>query len=247
MRSGIHQLARPKRYISDGTRTRRMTNASNRTALARPRPNSQAVADGCGGVLAVLPFLVHAGNEEDLVVHRQPEDDREQEHGHERLDRTGGADADQRSEVPLLEDPGDHAERRADAQQVHERGLYRDHDRAEHDGEQQQREADDDHDEQRQLRRERVVEVCRQGGGSADARMDRRLGIDGRHDVVSQSLEQVGGGLVLRLGSREHRGDRGSCRRTRRRHPRRSRRRTAPIRSNRSTTHSPSCAAASPH
>ena len=52
-----------------------------------PAGGSQAVAHRVVRVAAVLPLLVHAREQEHLVVHGQPEDDREQHHRQERLDR----------------------------------------------------------------------------------------------------------------------------------------------------------------
>ena len=111
----------------------RRMNASRNTALARPMPNSaitrwpasrnepktkimivaaavitRPVAAcpirtewplSCGA----HPLLVHAADQEHLVVHREPEQDREHHHRQERLDRPG-ADAERPGEEALLED-----------------------------------------------------------------------------------------------------------------------------------------------
>ena len=47
----------------------------------------EALADGPLGVAAARPLLVDARDEEDLVIDRKPEDDREEHHGDEGLDR----------------------------------------------------------------------------------------------------------------------------------------------------------------
>ena len=124
-------------------------------------------------VVRVLPLLVHARDQEDLVVHAQPEDDREHQHRHERLDRAR-ADPEQPGAVALLEDQRHEAERGADRQQVHDRGLDRDHDRAEHDQQQQRAEEHDDADEQRQLARDDPREVLVGRGEAADLDCVRR-------------------------------------------------------------------------
>ena len=64
------------------------------------------------------PGLVHPGEQEDLVVHRQPEHDGEHQHRHERRDRQVLVDADQPRAPAQLEDRDDHAVRGTDRQQV---------------------------------------------------------------------------------------------------------------------------------
>src|SRR4029453_17377216 len=82
------------------------------------------VADGHRSVARRLPLLADAGDGEDLVVHRRPQDDREQEHGQERLDR-GLVDAEEPGQPAAFEDRLDDPERRRDREQVHQRGLQR--------------------------------------------------------------------------------------------------------------------------
>ena len=64
----------------------------------------------------VEPFLVDPGDEKDLVVHRQTEQDGEEHDRQERLDRPGPVDAEDRAEPPPLEDRHQDAERRPDGQ-----------------------------------------------------------------------------------------------------------------------------------
>ena len=80
----------------------------------------------------MLPLLVDAGDEEDFVVHRETEHDREDHHGDERIDRSG-LDAERAGEPAALEDRLHDAEGCGDREQVHERGLQRDQQRAEDD------------------------------------------------------------------------------------------------------------------
>ena len=70
----------------------------------------QPFAHRCARVAAVLPLLVDAGDEEDLVVHREPEHDREDHHGDEGVDRSG-LDAEEAAEPAALEDRLDDTER----------------------------------------------------------------------------------------------------------------------------------------
>ena len=95
-------------------------------------------------------FLAHAAEEEHLVVHREPEEDREHHHRDVRDDRDRPVEADPGDTVALLEHRGEHAVRTADGEQVHERCLQRCECRAERHQQQQQAQPDDDGDDQRQ-------------------------------------------------------------------------------------------------
>ena len=170
----------------------RMKTASTRIPPARPRPNSlmtrspprmndpntrimiraaavivlpvaaSPLRTASRVVPGLQPLLVDAGDEEDLVVHRQPEEDGEQHHREERLDRTGSVDPEHAAQPAPLEDGHQDAEGRADRQQVHDRRGQRDDEAAEDDGQQQERQQDDQSDEQRQLGRQHVGEVGEQ-------------------------------------------------------------------------------------
>ena len=127
---GNHQFALPISSISDGTSAVRMTTASTKIAAASPRPNSLMIRSpprmnepkttimmaaaavivppvaasprrtASAVVAAAQPLLVDPHHEEHLVVHRQPEQDREQHDGQERLDRTRPAHAEQPPSQP---------------------------------------------------------------------------------------------------------------------------------------------------
>ena len=166
---GIAQVLRPRSSRTAGSRSILTTIASRNTALAMASPNiastrSPLIANApktatitaaaavitrpvrdrpsltaALGVASSLPLLVHAGDEEDLVVHREAEHDREREHRDERVDRAGLGSEQSRAPAALehgLDDP----ERSPDREQVHERRLYRNHERTEHDQQQQRRE-----------------------------------------------------------------------------------------------------------
>ncbi len=79
-------------------------------------------AHSAAAVAVARPLLVDARDEEHLVIHGEAENDREQHHRHERLDRAG-FDAHDPVKPPPLEDDDDHAERGADGKQVHESRL----------------------------------------------------------------------------------------------------------------------------
>ena len=115
--AGNHQLRSPSSSIVAGTSTMRTIVASMSTATARPSPNSfsdrsspstnaenthtmiergrgdhacgggETVGDGGRVVVGAVVLLLHAGQEEHLVVHREAEHDREQHHRRPRLDR----------------------------------------------------------------------------------------------------------------------------------------------------------------
>ena len=121
--AGNHQFDLPSSIITDGTMAIRMKTASTRIAagesdaelLDDPLPTEdegtehedhderrrgdrlaggrQAVAHGDPVVARLDVLLVDPGDEEDLVVHGQPEEDGEQHHGQERLYRPGAVDA----------------------------------------------------------------------------------------------------------------------------------------------------------
>ena len=105
------------------------------------RGGRQAVGDGLGVVAGAQVLLADPRQQEHLVVHREPEQDREHHDRQERLDRPFLADADELLAPAPLEDRDDHAVRGADRQQVHDRGLERHEDRSEHRHQQQEAQA----------------------------------------------------------------------------------------------------------
>ena len=127
------------------------------------------------------PLLVHAGDEEDLVVHRQPEQDREEDHRDERVDRSAGADADQPRKPAPLEDRDDDAEAGTGGEQVHDRRGERQHETAEGDHQQQERQPDDGDEEQRHLVGDHLGEVDLDGGLPEHVDVVRRPGLERGH------------------------------------------------------------------
>ena len=102
-----------------------------------------------------------------MVVHREPEQDHEQEQRHPRGDRAGRAGSPRNdSRWPVLEDPDEHPVGGADRQQVEHDRLDRDHDRAERDQQQQERRRQHEREDERRVRLHRVVEVLRAGGAA---------------------------------------------------------------------------------
>ena len=75
-----------------------------RPLRSRPRGDRLAVVAGA------VPGLLHPRQQEDLVVHRQPEQDAEQDHRLGRLDEAERREAEERRQVAVLEDPDQRAE-----------------------------------------------------------------------------------------------------------------------------------------
>ena len=112
--------------------------------LDRPRDHGFVVVAGRHVLLA------DPGQEEHLVVHREPEEDGEHDQRQERVDRHRAVQPDELVAPTPLEHRDEHAVGGGDRQQVHEGGLERDEDRAEHDHQQQERHRHDGGDEDRQ-------------------------------------------------------------------------------------------------
>ena len=98
----------------EGQEDRGHDQAGEQDHLADPR---HAVDHALARPVALVVGLVDAREQEDVVVHAQPEQDREHHHGDERDDRDAGVDAEQARAEALLED-ADHdavggADRRA--------------------------------------------------------------------------------------------------------------------------------------
>ena len=168
-RFGSHQLRSPRSFIAAGRSTARTIVASIRIATARPTPSCfiywsepvanaanvttmtaaalgdhagralDALGDGALGGHPAVDQLADPAEDEHVVVHRQAEQDDEQEQ------RQPGRDAADRREperllaVAVLEDQRQHAVGRADRQQVQDDRLDRHHDRAERDEQQDER------------------------------------------------------------------------------------------------------------
>ena len=217
--------------MTAGTSVRRTTNASTSTPNASDNPidfviglgsrmNAAKTAimivaaamttrplwrvagdDGLARLARVHEVLAHAGDEEDLVVHRQAEQDPDQQDRQERQHRRGLRHVEQIGEVAVLEDPDDGAHRRGDAQQEAERGLDRHVERAEHDGQQQQRQADDHDHVARQRGGELVGGVDVQRRGARHEPLDAGV-LGDPVGAVAQGGDEVarlvGGGAALR-------------------------------------------------
>ena len=114
-----------------------MTTRSGGRGDDAPRP-LQPGDDGLVVADAALVQLDDAGQQEHLVVHRQPEPERQHQHRDRRLDRPDRVEAQQPLEVALLEDPHDDAQAGAERDDVHQQRLDRDDHRPGHEEEQHQ-------------------------------------------------------------------------------------------------------------
>ena len=144
----------------------------------------EADDDGLAGRRAVDVRLAHPGDEEDLVVHRQPEQDAGEQHRQDEdrpaRSRRGRAG---RCSQPHWKTATVAPERDAERQQEAERGLERHQDRAEHQHQQQERQPDDDR------------EVEREGVGRALSEMSTPT-------AVCPVTRASGAGLVGQVGHR---------------------------------------------
>ncbi len=135
----------------------------------------QPTLDG-GVVVAGLPVdLGDSPEQEDVVVHRQAEGDREDEYGGgdaETAERLGAYES---AEVALLEDPYQRTEAGAQAEQVHDDRLRRHHDQAGEEEQQHERAPQDDRERQRQPLAQSVLVVRQRHGVARHLDPHRRL------------------------------------------------------------------------
>ena len=128
------------------------------------------VGDRVLGWPSAVERLADPGEDEHVVIHRESEQDHEQEQRHPRDDRAVGVEAQERLQVAVLEDPHQDSVGRPDREQVEHDRLDRDHDRAERDQQQQEGRRQDEGEDERQVRLHRVVEVLRAGGEATHVR-----------------------------------------------------------------------------
>lgn len=126
MPNAIDRVAREDEAREDGAH-------DERGGRDDARAVAEALGDGRGGCGAVDVLLAHARDQEDLVVHRESEQDAGDDDRQQGDDRRGLLDAEEVGGEALLEDRDDGAERRPDRQQEagdrrerHEDGAERD-------------------------------------------------------------------------------------------------------------------------
>ena len=167
---GRYQFRSPSSAIDAGTSRIRTTVASSSTATASVRPSSvggigpvtpnamnttimtsaafvigstgagDAFTDRPVGVAGGLVAFADRGEQEQLVVHREPEQQREEEQRRPRVDEPLVLDAEQAGADPVLEHERGEPERGADGDEVHEDRRDGDDEAAEHQQEEHERE-----------------------------------------------------------------------------------------------------------
>ena len=238
--AGSVQARSPSSVITAGATTMRTTSTSIRIAAARPRPIVLTTTSGsetkprktlghdhaggeddpadarharttlCCGPRAAQVLLADPRLQEDVVVHRQPEEDREHEQRDERDDRDLAVDAEQARPRAALEDEHDDAVGGGDREQVEGGGDERHPERAEHRHQQQDAEPDDQRDEERQPAGDLVGEVLEGRGGAADVDVDLRAARWRPGARRRAAVDELGGALVLRRALRDHGQDRAA-------------------------------------
>ena len=151
-RDGGAQADLLDRRHADGDEDAEHGDHDERGRRDRPCARGESLRHGGARVAGRLVALADAREQEDLVVHRQPEHDREHQRRRERVD--------------LVVDEAEHAERGADAEQVHQHRLEREHDRAQ---QHEQHDVGEPEQEQQDLPHRAADEVDHVGLRSGDA------------------------------------------------------------------------------
>ncbi len=144
-----------------------------------------------------------------MVVHRQAEQDHEQEQRHPVGDPAAGDEVELLLEVPVLEDVDQHAVGRGDREQVEHHAGDRDHDRPERDQQEQERQPEHEAEHPGQAVVELMVEVgIRRGltgdqGGRAGQRAER-----GGDDAAAQGVQGGHRRTVIALSDKADRDHR---------------------------------------
>src|SRR6188472_464208 len=159
-------------------------------------------------VFVFAEVLAHLGQQEDLVVHREAEEDREHQQWHEADDRDRVVEPDQRGTPAELEDSGDDAVGGGDRDQVHRRRLDRHQQRAEGEQQDDEAEADDDRDHQRQLVADLGREIDVAGGLAADVGVGGGALQRGGDRRLTQAFDQADGLIRPRRRFGDHGEDR---------------------------------------
>jgi hypothetical protein len=211
--AGSHQARSPSRCMMAGVSVIRTSIASTITPTARPSPIGRIIVrcektnppktenmisaaavttlapwvkpltHGPAGALAVDVRLPHAGDQEHLVVHRQPEEHADEDDRHERDDRPGLADPEDRRQPTPLVDRDRDPEGRGDGEQEAQGRDDRHQDRAEDQQQDDQRQPDDGD----QVGRQRV----RQSLGDLDVRHRLTGQPDVRADLLTEEVDGV--------------------------------------------------------
>ena len=189
----------------------------------------QSELDRLIGRARLVVGLAHPREHEDLVVHREAVEEREDHQRDPGRDRLGGGDVPERGAVAVLKDDDDESERRGEREEVEDHGLEREHDRAERACEQDQREDEHEREKVREVAVDGVDEVsvdrrdaaeCAVGArecgvGVVDDGLDSGCGaVDGRDRLderVAAALPRGGRGRADDPGNGAHLGRDRRC------------------------------------
>src|SRR5918997_33409 len=162
----------------------------------------EALGDARRVRVAVLVGLADAGEQEDLVVHRDPEDRAEHEYGERRVHEAQRREVQQAREVAVLEDEDDGAVAGGEAQDVDDDGLQGEQDRAER--EEQYKVGNPDHEPRRQRRLpvEALYKVLLPRGEPPNQEARPLRGVHGAHGV-HRPVGPLGVGVLLGDGPYE--------------------------------------------
>ena len=133
-----------------------------RALEARPSATARSLSP-CAHVALADPR-----HQEDLVVHREAEDDGEDQRHVDRVERALAFEAEQAVEPAPLEDRDEDAEGGADREQVHQHRLQRQEQRAQHHHQDEEAEREDEEDDLPHRAADLVAGVVAAGGFAAD-------------------------------------------------------------------------------
>ena len=167
----------------------------------RARHDAGGALDAVGDRVVVAHAAVHGladpADDEHVVVHREAEQDHEQEERDPGRDATDRLEVEQLLAVAVLEDEHEDAVGGADRQQVEDDRLDRDDDRAERDQQQDEREPEHEREHERRACRQVVDEVLRAGGHAGHRDLGAgELADGGGDDLGAQDLERALGRRV---------------------------------------------------
>ena len=154
----------------------------------------EPLLDGESRIAGLHELFAHARHQEDLVVHRQPEQHRHQDDRHETQHGPGHVDAEQAAEPSPLEYSDDNPERRDHAEKKSERCLDRNENRTEDHRQQHDGKADDDDAEGDERTGEPTGDVDSDRGRTGHGDGEPELLLEGRSAITDVLHERFGFG-----------------------------------------------------
>ena len=142
-----------------------------------------------------------------MVVHREPEEDGEEEERQPRLDRVHLSEAEELVADALLEDEHDQPVGGADREQVEQDRLHRHDDRAKRDRQQDEAEPEHEDEDDRQPALHQLVVVDDLGRLAGDIGLHVGAGQRFRHDLGAEALDRLNRALVAAVSGDERLDD----------------------------------------